>query len=413
MLDVSAAGLRSRRPGPAVQAEAAKAVGGMVQFALVARALGPADYGRWVAVSLLAALLLPLTTWGANSTFLRAAATGAPPGHLELRITRLSLGSGVLAALVAAVAAPRLLPGVGAGTAAAVVFAEVGLLNLLGLRALVAQGEHRFERYRNRSVHIVLLRVGAAVVYATVWGGTGLAGWSVLYLASAALGAAPWLWRAHRRRNQSLGTAVDAADAWLFVLTTLSLRVYDDADKYLLLRTGALVDAGVYAAAYRLASYLLVPVRAVLAQSYPEMLRLGASDPLAVWQAAGRAARRSVLVGAATALPLTGAALLLPTVAGTGYAGTAPLVLALAPALGLRGAHYAYADVLTVLGHQRVRAAAQLVSFSLPLAAYVLLIPRAGAWGAVVATGLGEVATVLVMAGLGRRLLGRLPAAAT
>jgi O-antigen/teichoic acid export membrane protein len=394
--------LRRPVPGPAFQAEAIKAAAGMVQFVLVARALGAEDYGRWVAISLFVALLLPIVTWGANSTFLRAVARSGSSYALELRVARLSLLCGAVAAIVAAVVGPHVLPYVDAGTVAAVTFAEVGLLNLLALRALLAQGEGRFSSYRNRSMYVAAVRLIASVVYVVAFADTGIRGWALVYLVVSSLAAAPWILRCAVRARTATAP-VPARDAWLFVLTTVSLRLYDDADKYVLTRAASLSEAGVYAAAYRLVSYVLVPVRGVLAQSYPAMLALGPDDPSGVWRTAVAAARRSTFVGCVAALPLAAAAALLPSVAGDAYRGSAVLVLALSPALSLRGAHYAFADVLTVLGRQRVRAAAQVASFALPVGAYLWLIPLWGAWGAVAATALGEIVTVSVMAAVGRR----------
>ncbi len=160
-------------------------------------------------------------------------------------------------------------------------------------------------------------------------------------------------------------------------------------------------------AAYRIASYVMVPVRAQLAEFFHSIFDKASPDGISpgARTAAGRAARRVALAVLLAVPLLTAAAAALPLVGGQEYAASLPYAVVLIPAIGLRGFHYLYGDLLVAAQRPRLRVLAQAVGLGLPLLACFVLVQFLGLWGAVLATAVGEVMAVLVMRRFAHRLL--------
>ncbi|HZU49104.1 MAG TPA: hypothetical protein VFA16_17895, partial [Mycobacterium sp.] len=218
-------------------------------------------------------------------------------------------------------------------------------------------------------------------------------GWSVSWLQTAKREGAP----SSERRGPD---GIRSAEMIVFGINALTLRVSDDLDKGILAIVDSYHAVGVYTVAYRIASYVLFPSRAVLGRFMPAVFRAGPSVT-SEWRDLVRKTQKE-LAGMLllTMPPLIGGALLLPLVLGQRYAASVPMAITLIPLLGLRGLHWIYGDILVAIGRIRLRLVAQCISLIIPLVAYVVLIQVMASWGAVIATGLGEVLAILCMRGI-------------
>jgi len=192
----------------------------------------------------------------------------------------------------------------------------------------------------------------------------------------------------------------------IFGLNTLSVRVLDDADKAILALFRSYAEVGRYTVAFRVASYVLFPARAVLGRFMPAIFKAGTDDAQELPRIA-RAARRQLFGAVLLSGPvLAVAALCLPLVLGSRYSAAVPMAIVMIPLLGIRGVHWIYGDILVALGRVRTRLAAQFMALVVPLACYFGLSPLLGAWGAVIATGIGEAVTILWMRRFAASALG-------
>lgn len=398
---------------PSLQAEALRAAAGLVQFLVLARLLGATGFGQLALVTLGAALLQPLLTPSVGLVLVRASAAGVQERRLVWDLASSCLRAGLLAAALAAAVAATGVLDVPLAAVTLLWWSEIGALGLLGGLAAIAQGKREFSRYRNLVALVAAVRAGAAAALLLA-PDVDLQTWAeVLALASTPVAvAATWWSRARATGDEGAGPRYD--DAWVFSLNTLALRLSDDADKAFVAAYAGYAAAGAYTAAYRLGSYVMVPVRGVLAEFAPALFRAthGAEPGPQVWQQVRSAVAR-VLVAVGVAIPpLYAGAMLAPRLLGPGYADLSAYALVLVPALGLRGVHYVFGDVLTATGRVRRRLAAQGASVLLPLVACVLLIPAWGAWGAVWATLLGEVLAVVLLWTWARHAAGIAPSPA-
>lgn len=182
-----------------------------------------------------------------------------------------------------------------------------------------------------------------------------------------------------------------------FSITTVSNTVQTNIDQFMLLRARLDVDAGLYAAGARLIQYSMLPLHALTAGAVREFFRLG-NDGLDRSLAYARSLRRTFAVlslgGAVFAVaisPIAGAFL------GDEFDGVVPVVLALAGYPLLRSAQTLVSQPLLGSGHQSAVARIQVSTAILNVAINLPLIAAFGLWGAVIATYVSELATLVLL----------------
>jgi O-antigen/teichoic acid export membrane protein len=396
--------------GSTAQAEGVRALAGVVQFLALIRLLTPDEYGQLAVITFLAAVATALLATSVTIVAVRASAADEPPLRLLRALVRRAAFA-LIAVLIVSVLTAELLPADGLTIALLLTAEVVGGMLFQGL-ASIKQGRQEFRSYRSLIVSASATRVVAAAAF-VVLAEHNLRTWALIWCTMNLVTAAIALIYAYLSVRGHQGDAPDRAsrrgDTWVFVLNTLSVRVNDDIDKVILAYADSFAAAGVYTAAYRVSSYVLVPVRAVLARRMPQMFKAGANRDERQLLLAKAAARRdlavAVLIGGVL---LSFAAVSLPFLAGEEYQAAVPLALVLIPVLGLRGFQYMYGDVLVAAGSVRLRLLAQSVAFIFPAVAYIVLIPLLGAWGAVAGTAVGEVAAIVTLAILARRAIAAL-----
>lgn len=386
------------------------AVAAAASFITLARIFGPAVYGP-----ISAALALVLTTgllagFGASSlvardiaggrlppaTALSAAVavvwTAAAPAGLALLLLQPLLLPQVPVALVMTLAAAELLANA-VTTCCVATFFAVGRARAAGVITAVAGAAK-------------LLSVG---VFAVVGGGDPQA-WANLYAASTAATTVVAVSAAFRRYGRPVvrGHRVfaRAREGLPFSVNLATSAVQNDADKVVLVRFGFAYEAGIYTAAYRLLGMALMPIMAFLQVTYPRFFAVGHEGGLAGTAAYSRRLLKPLAAYAAvTGLLLALLAPLAPALLGPEYEDVVPVIVVLAPLLLLKVAQYMPGGALTGAGLQGVRATCTTLSAAANVLLCLLLIPRHGLTGAIVATLAAEVLLVaLLMIALRRRL---------
>ena len=409
------AALRRTFATPTSQAEVLRALGGTVQFLLIARAIGASDYGRLAALVFAASVLGPAITVRATAMTVRSTARGEPTVPAIRRVLRVAAQASIGGALVAVVAAHVGALPTDATTAVVFLLAELAGGTLRNGVASIAQGRQQFDAFRNVVAVGAVARVSAAVLLTSLPSPTVTTWAWCLFLVTVPVSAILLVtylarWRRHST-CEMLPPPVEQArsDAWVFTLNAFVERLFDDFDKWLLALTVGYAPAGVYAAGYRIASYVLVPTRAVVSRHVPRFFERSASSSAVLAEARAAARRDLCLMVACGALGLAAVAIVAPWLLGAGYADARPIALLLIPVLAVRGFHWIDGEMLTVRGRIRTRLLAQGAALGIPLLAYLVLVPRYGVAGAVAATLLGEVLALVVMRRLAARVLASEP----
>jgi O-antigen/teichoic acid export membrane protein len=366
-----------------------------VQFLILARTLGPIEFGKFAAVASVTAVLTPFAGMGAANVMIMRAARN--PTLLQMYFGNALLNAIFTGAALTIISVFGVTPFLGS-------MASIPIMLVLCVSELIFskiidicwQVFISNERLHWTSIFLVAQSVSRLLAVSAFWLLDG-------HLASA------WVWWA-------LGSNILVAGLVFLVTATrigrpafdwrLALRefpegvpfavglsaksFYTDADKVFLARYGAVESVGMYTVAFRLTQMALVPIRAVSFAAQAKYFRAGDSGIDGTIAVAMRLAPpvvgMSVLLGAGFYV----AAPLVTLIAGSEYGESVqilrwfaglPLLLAVQSLLG---------DILSGSGNQRAAAPIQVLSAVIAGALCVILIPRIDWKGAVAASYLSQ-----------------------
>lgn len=358
-------------------------------FIVVARLLGPADYGAFIAVTALVAIVSTFSGLSCEVVLVKrvardraAFATAFGHGLVMLLATAPALTALSLAGALLLV-----------GTAMnwwLVVVVALGDLLFLRITLLCAACYQALERVGWSAVMNVglgICRLAAALLAVGLTAGLDLETWAIFYggsaLAAAALACAVVVSMLGAPRFTLLRDEINFGfHSSLQSALYFTLR---DVDKPLLARLATLEAAGIYAAAFRIADAAIVPIRSLMYAAYASFFRHGAGGVGGSSRFALRILPFAAAYGVAAGVVLVLMPYAVPWILGNDYdaAGEVLLLFALLPLL-----HAVYnigGDALTASGHQSARSTAHMIGAALMVIGCLVLIPRYGALGAAAA----------------------------
>jgi len=373
-----------------------------LQFFLIARALGPHEFGRVASVVAFTSAFLPFSGLGlGNIAIMKLARRQGEPA--------LYLGNALFVASVTG--------SLGVGLALLVGGNFLGDPNAYILLALFGCSEILLTKYVDIAAHVffglerhelaaafynlhMLVRLAlAGCLYFLVRSPTALQ-WAVLHVIGGLLTCVVVVIATVRRVGRP---RVRPALAWkdvrhgVFFSLTLSARsVYTDIDKAVLGRAASMAAAGAYTAAYRLVHMAYTPVIAVLVAVQARMFRDGGAGGLRGTRAF---AARLCLIGIAYCLGLAillyVAAPMVPFLLGKSYALSSEVMrsLCLLPLLlTLQGV---YSEALAGADAQNIVAGVHIAAAVTSAALNLLLVPLLAWHGAVFAAYGAQIVLVL------------------
>ncbi len=375
-------------------------------FVLLARLLGPSQFGFFSAVLALSNLACPLAylgqsdllvQWLARSPHLRATAWGYA---LVISVIGGCLTTGILLGPL-----QLWLPGLHWESVLWLLLSEVLCTSVQYVQRALLVSQERIPAVAVIDTSMAAARLGL-VSLAWLLGWSSLIVWSRLYVGVALgscivthmyvvhqIGSDPaslsQVWQQRQQCWQQ------ARAGWDFALGLVAIKTFADLDKLLLPRLATAVAGGVYSAAYRLINIAQTPVYALLTSGFAELCRQGHQG----FRAAYRHSLRSVgwIVGYAI-LATGGLAVVsagIPSILGEDYRETAVAVRWLSGVVGLESLHILFSNFLTGIGHQRIRGYLQVVALGLNGILNVWWIPIWGWRGAAGATLVTEVELVI------------------
>ena len=367
-----------------------------VYFVVLARTLGPAQFGTFIALLAMVSIVAPFAGVGTGNLVVMHAARDQ--GELAER-----LGTALVALLASAtvlsvglLAVGRLvLPGAGgAGVVLLLVLSELFAMQVVELCGQAFQARDRLDSTATITAMASVVRAAAVVAYAGFSPAPSAAGWAAWYLAATfvaatlACGMVVARLGLPRFRRGRLQRSVH--EGLFFSIGSASKTVYSDVDKVMLSRIAGVDATGIYSAAYRMLSVAFAPVQALVFASNTRLYREGARGPGAVLRFARAMTPPLLMYGAAMGALLFLGAPLLPFLLGEGYerSGEALRWLAVLPLV--QGVHYLFGDALMGAGSQAARSGLQVMTACANVMLNLWLIPLYSWKGAAVASLLSE-----------------------
>ncbi|HEY4069420.1 MAG TPA: oligosaccharide flippase family protein [Burkholderiaceae bacterium] len=378
-----------------------------LQFILIARALGAHDFGRMAGVLAITSILLPFSGLGSgNVMVMRLARQEAAAALCFGNALLVAAVSGGLLVALAALLAPLFLrdPSL-LGLVLLLGVSEVLMTKFIDIASHVFYGLDRHALSGAFYCMQAGARLCAALLFHTFFAHRGVEFWAAMHLASGVVVALIVLWMTTARIGRpTLDVRLALREIKVGVLFSIGLSansVYTDIDKAVLARYENPQINGQYTAAYRLVYMAFTPVMAVLLATQGLFFRIGSESGVS---ATFRLATRVAWLGAAycigLAVLLYAASPLVVWALGAQYTLSVEILrtLALLP-LALM-AQSVFSEALTGADRQRARSFAQVTVALACFALNMVLVPRLGWQGAVIATYCSQIGLAALVIGL-------------
>lgn len=385
-----------------VLGQAARLVVQTIYFFLMARGLGPQQYGAFVAVAAAVAIVYPFVGNGSGNLMVKNVARDRRllPECLGDALF-MTLASGLLLSVLVVpgclVVLPRAIP---SSVILLVVASDLVVYRFVDVACLAFQSVERLGWTANLNVLASLMRL-AGIAAVLLMDRPTVVAWCVAYLTTSAVCALVAIYcvlsRLARPAFSGLGRVRGELREGFWFSTSLSAQtIYNDVDKTMLARLATLDAAGIYAAAYRLIDVAFLPIRALLAAAYPSFFRHGEDGIGGSFRFARRLLPKPLMYSTMVAVSAWFAAPLVPHILGADYTRTAEALRWLSLLPLLRTLHYFAADALTGAGHQALRTLVQVIVAGFNVLVNLWLIPayswRGAAWSSLASDGLLAVA---------------------
>lgn len=336
-----------------------------VYFVLIARSLGPKEYGTFVAMTSLVAIAAPFAGFGGPTVLLKNVSRKRDLLAIYWGNGLLTIAvSGSILSLVVLALTPFLLGRQFFLLTILVCLSDLFMIRVADLAAFAFAALGRMGESARVNVYITLTRLLAIIILSASLHHPTVQDWTIAYVLGS---VACFLYALVRTTIVAGGIDIRPRQAWkdlpeaaLFAVSTSSTTIYNDLDKTMVGKLATFTAAGIYGAAYRIIDVSLVPVRAMLSAAYPEFFRIGVDGPNATKRYAYRLIKRAVPFGVLVTVGLLLGAPLIPHILGKNYSSAVEALRWIAIIPLLRCVHIFLADGLTGAGYQGRRTVVQV-----------------------------------------------------
>ena len=367
-------------------------------FTVIARSLGVENYGAFVGVVALVAILYPFGSAGRGNLLVRNVARDRStfPKMWGAALSVSAVFGIFLIGLVMGLyhfALPASIPGR--------LVLLVAASDIIGLNIILVAGQafQAFEQLNWTATINVMIStsrlLGALLLYSFHHSPNPLQ-WGYVYFGSTAVVCSIACWLVSTKLGMPKlnlpKTWHEVREGLYFSVGLSAQTIYNDIDKTMLARLSTLEATGIYGAAYRLIDVSFTPISAVLTAAYPHFFRKGSSGIASTWSYAKPYLRRAMAYAILVCIAVLLCAGLVPYILGAEYAKTTEALRWLAPLPLLKAMHYFLSDSLTGAGYQWLRSCIQTGVALVNVGINLWLIPayswRGAAWASILSDGL-------------------------
>lgn len=351
-------------------------------FIIIAHRLGAEQYGAFMAVTALVAILSPFIGVGTDKLLIKHVARNREVldeyfgnGFLMNVVT------GCLGVVLVFAISSLLLPStIARSTVLMVGLADLIFYRIINLAACAFQALEKLSRTAEMHVLVSATRfLGIASVVLLRIRPTAEA-WSFIYAAATAVAALLCglrlraiieHWKFSLRKLKQ-----EVAEGFFFSASESAKTINNDVDKTMLARLSTLDANGIYAAAYRLVDVSFIPVSSLIWAAYPAFFRHGQNRIKGAYAYARQLLPRSLAFSSLVCIGLIIGAPVVPRILGAQYIRTVEALRWLAILPLFKTVQYFLADSLTGAGHQGLRTLLQAAVAILNVLVNLWIIPR-------------------------------------
>lgn len=358
-----------------------------VYFILIARLLGPSQYGIFAGAFALTGILGQYCAMGTGTLFLRY--VSAEPGRFQLywgNILMVTTAFSLMVIAAVSIFAGRLL---GPGTQTIALMAAIANCFCNQLTTASASVFQTLEQMRIAAMLNVatnFARAFAAAAMLAALHRASAAQWAVATAAVSAMAAGAAVATVTAKFGKpafSLALAREHfAEGLGFAFATSTSTAYNDLDKAMLSHYGMNAANGIYTMAYRIVDVAAIPGLAIREAALPRFFRSGKASIQEAAALAFRLLKRALPLALIAALVVFLAAPVVPHLVGSGFRQTVVALRWLCIIPVFRSFHHMTGSAITGSGLQRYRTVSQAMAVALNIGLNLWLIPRHGWLGA-------------------------------
>ena len=382
-------------------------------FILIARSLEPAQYGAFVAVVAIAAIVSPFVGLGTSNLIIRNVARDAASFSRSwgngLLVTLASGEVGLVLILCCTFLLPAHLHW---SVLLLVAAADLIFGRIVDFCGFVFSAVDRFGATAQLNMWSSLSRlIGLGILVAFVHR-PSIEAWAATYLAATfatAAGALGWgLTTLEKPTLQTREIWPELKEGVFFSVGLSAQTIYNDIDKTMLAKLGDLSATGIYGAAYRIIDVSLVPLRSILSAANPGFFRAGHLGGIRETRRyMSRLLPKTIAYAALASIGLLVLAPIVPHILGREYVRSVSALRWLAVLPLLKTVHSFFADALTGAGHQRLRTMIQIAVAVFNILINLWIIPAyswlGAAWSSIASDAALLCLLGIAIAGLSRR----------
>ena len=369
-----------------------------VYFVIIARCLGPKEYGGFIAIAAMASLVAPFVSLGSGSLLIKHVSRDrsrfAECWGNCLVVTAVSgVGLILLTVALGAIWLPR---SISLLTIVLICAADLIFVRLLDMAAWAFQAFEQLAMNARLNVLISVTRLCGVIGLAVLVRKPTVLTWAAVYLSAAIVAAACALVWVNTRLGMPAprlrGIISECKEGLYFAVSNSAATIYNDIDKTMVARLSTLEATGIYGAAYRLMDVAFIPVRALLNAAYPSFFRHGVNGLHSALRYGRRLLLQTLPYAFVAVAALYLGAPLVPTILGKSYSNVTEALCWLCPLPLLKTLQFFIADALTGAGYQRIRTVAQVLVALFNILINLWAIPafgwRGAAWSSLASDGL-------------------------
>jgi O-antigen/teichoic acid export membrane protein len=402
----------ARNTGWMLVGQAFKLVVQALYFTLIARSLGPTNYGAFVGVVGMVGIFYPFGALGSGYLLIKNVARDPHQfsGNWGRALSTTFLSTSILFGVVLLISRFVLPLAIPFQLVVFVAGADLFAVSVTDLCGQAFQAFNRLQWTAAINVSLSASRLLAAVILVALWRSPSPLQWGRFYFGSTSLVAvvafSVVLARLGAPTLSFSRPSAEAREGFYFSVSQSAQTIYNDIDKAMLARLGTLEATGIYGAAYRLIDVSFAPVWSLLASAYPNFFRVGVGGVSATLQYAKPLILHALGYAAFVAITVLTCAGIVPYVLGAQYHLTVEALRWLAILPMFKVIHFFLSDALAGAGYQALRS-----SFHVGVAVFNVLINlwiipayswRGAAWSSIASDGLlacAVVTAVLILSG--------------
>ncbi len=365
-------------------------------FIVLARLLGPRQYGLLAGAAALVTVVSQYSALGAGILFLRYVSSDHSRfrlywGNILMTVSLLGvlLALGIRLAgrwLVGAQSVPLLFP---------IAISDCIFGQISACAGMVFLTFEKMKLSAGLTLLTSISRCVLALAMLVVLGRASAWQWAVASVAVSSLSACLAILTVTRSFGLPLFSPSlfikRAVEGFVFAISGSTTAVYNDIDKVVLSHAGMDRANGIYSMAYRLVNIGTMPIQSIVGAAFPRFFREGVKGIAATIPLARQLLKRTVVLGIVISAVIFLFAPILPHLVGKSYAESVSALRWLCLIPFFRCFHLSAGDAISGTGHQKYRLFSQSLAASGNLVLNLYLVPRyswlGAAWASLATDG--------------------------